>query len=153
MNGGSSPEPPRYNPIFEYFVPADRADDNVRGLIAYGLYKIAKREWSQGIPIRQGRQPNAAEREAYIATWTSSRLAGLEQQADATLAAFGSAVVEAAAPGIREDALRGTTSKAIGTSVAANAIYTLVLIAFALILYLAGIDLIGFVQKFRPPGG
>lgn len=153
MIGGSKPEAPRYNPIFEHFVPANRANDNVRGLIAYGLYKIAKREWSQSIQDRHARQPTPEEREAYIATWTPSRLAGLEQQADVTLAAFGSAVVDAATPDIREDALRGTTSKAIGTSVSANGVYTLILIVFALILYLAGIDLIGFVQKFRPPGG
>lgn len=58
-----------------------------------------------------------------------------------------------ATPAIREEALRGTTAKAIGTSVIANAVYTILLIAFAVILYLAGIDIVGFVQKFLPPNG
>jgi hypothetical protein len=32
-----------HNQLFEKFYDTD--EDKVRGLIAYGLYKIAKREW------------------------------------------------------------------------------------------------------------
>ncbi len=153
MADGARPEPPRYNPIFERFVPAEQADENVPGLIAYGLYKIAKREWAQQIQEREGRQPTPDEQAAYIATWTESRLRGLEQQADSTLAAFGEVVVNAATPGIREDAIRGTSGKSIRLSIAANFIYTLLLIAVALILKWSGIDLIGLLEKARPSGG
>ncbi|KMO18952.1 hypothetical protein [Methylobacterium platani] len=152
MAAGVDEKQPRYNPIFERFVPPDRADENVRGLIAYGLYKIAKREWAQGLQERLGRQPTPEEQDAYIATWTDSRLRGLEQQADATLAAFAETVVTEATPAIREDALRGTSGKSIGLSIAANAIYTLILIALALVLAWGGIDLIGLLQKARPSG-
>lgn len=141
---------PRYNPIFERFVPPDKADENVRGLIAYGLYKIAKREWAQSLQERLGRQPTSDEQDAYIATWTESRLRGLEQQADATLAAFAEIVVAEATPAIRENALRGTSGKSIWLSISANAIYTLILISLALVLAWSGIDLIGLLQKVRP---
>lgn len=153
MTGNAEAGQPRYNPIFERFVPPDKADENVRGLIAYGLYKIAKREWTQRLQERTGRQPTSEERDAYIATWTDSRLRGLEQQADATLAAFAGTVIVEATPSIREDALRGTSGKSIGLSIAANAIYTLILIALALVLAWSGIDLIGLLQKARASSG
>ncbi len=34
-----------YNKLFEQFYDDD--EDQIRGLVAYGLYKIAKREWVQ----------------------------------------------------------------------------------------------------------
>ncbi len=103
-------------------------------------------------PGAPGASATPEEQDAYIATWTDSRLRGLEQQADATLAAFAETVVTEATPAIREDALRGTSGKSIGLSIAANAIYTLILIALALVLAWGGIDLIGLLQKARPSG-
>ncbi|WP_244536895.1 hypothetical protein [Methylobacterium brachiatum] len=122
-------------------------------MIAYGLYKVAKREWAKGIWETEGRKPTDDELNAYARTWTPSRLEGLQDQADSSLAGFANTAVAAAAPAIREDALRGTTGQAIRTSVIANGVYTLILILVAVILYLAGIDIVGFVQKFRPPNG
>jgi hypothetical protein len=38
---------PHYNPIFERFVDPDRPEvEQLPGIVAYGLYKIAKREWA-----------------------------------------------------------------------------------------------------------
>ncbi|MGX9982012.1 hypothetical protein ACTHAX_19920 [Methylobacterium fujisawaense] len=132
-------------------MPVGNAEGNAPGLIAYGLYKVAKREWVEGIRARHGRGPTAEELDAYAATWTDSMLTGLRERADSTLAAFGNVVVSEATPSIREDALRGSTGKAISTSIAANALYTLILIALALILAWSGVDLIGLVQKAKPP--
>jgi hypothetical protein len=153
MSSVDRPEAQRYNPIFDRLAPSPNAEENIRGLIAYGLYKVAKREWAQGIWERENRKPSQVELDAYAATWTESLQKGLQERADSSLANFGKVVIDEATPGIREDALRGTTGKAISTSVVANAVYTLILIAVAIILYLAGIDIVGFVQKFRPPSG
>lgn len=153
MTSGADRGAPHYNPIFDRLAPAPNAKENIRGLIAYGLYKVAKREWAQGIWEREARKPTQAELDAYARTWTDSLLEGLHERADSSLAGFGNVAVAEAMPSIREDALRGTTGKAITTSVIANAVYTLILILVAVILYLASIDLVGFVQKFRPPNG
>ncbi|GJE29337.1 hypothetical protein [Methylobacterium organophilum] len=153
MASGADPKQPHYNPIFDRLAPAPNAKENIRGLLAYGLYKVAKREWAQAIWEKEQRKPTQAELDAYATTWTDSLLEGLQERADSSLAVFGNVAVAEATPAIREEALRGTTAKAIGTSVIANAVYTILLIAFAVILYLAGIDIVGFVQKFRPPNG
>src|SRR5829696_7304624 len=107
MNSGSSEEP-HYNPIFEFFVNPEHAEaEQIPGIIAYGLYKIAKREWASKLYQREGRKPTEEELEAYIRTWTESRIRGVTQQAESVLASFATSVIESATPQIREDAITG----------------------------------------------
>lgn len=145
------PTAPNYNPIFERFVPPGEHDDRLSGLVAYGLYKVAKREWAAGIWATEGRGPSEQERRDYIRTWTPSRLDGLQDQADNVLASFSETVVQVARPDIREDALRGTTRSAILTGMAGNFCYTLVLIAAVILLAWSGVDLAGLLEKLKPP--
>lgn len=140
---------PSYNPVFERLVPIGN-DLEIRGLVAYGLYKVAKREWAAQIWETHRRAPTEDELRAYILTWTLSRLDGLRQQAEGALASFSTDVIQAEIPGIREEALRGTTGSAIRNAIYGNAAYTVVLITFVLILSWAGVDLLGLLEKAKP---
>ena len=141
---------PVYNPIFEKLVPKGGGGDEINSLVAYGLYKKAKREWVSQIWDAEKRPPTEAELRAYVAHWTPFLLENLKAQADNYLASFSSSVIDAAEPQIREDALRGTTWSAVKASIVGNAAYTLVLIAFVLILAWAGVDVLGFLEKLKP---
>ncbi len=145
------PVKPSYNRIFESFVPPGEHGDRISGLVAYSLYKVEKREWAAEIWRTENRGPTADELAQFIRTCTPSRLEGWKQQADNALASFGDSVIEDATPQIREDALRGTTARAISTSMVANFLYTLLLIFVSWILYVGGVDIIGFFKKFQPP--
>lgn len=136
-------ERPSYNPIFTRFVELEKeGDEQLQGLVAYGLYKISKREWVKQHFERHGRKPTYDELAGYAATWTESRLSGLEEQAEGALGQFASVIVDANAPAIREEALKGTTPKAIWTSMVASFLYTLVLIGIVLALRYNGVDLL-----------
>ncbi|HVV95434.1 MAG TPA: hypothetical protein VHD15_18645 [Hyphomicrobiales bacterium] len=139
-----------HNPIFEKFVGNESPDANhIEGLIAYGLYKVAKREWAQAIAEREHRPPTAEELQAYIATWTLSQLEGKRKEASDLLARFSRVVIEAAKPEIREDALRGRFWTTVWQAIFANALYTVFLIAIAFILSIAGIDILGIFTRLR----
>lgn len=149
--GAPPPAPqPNYNPIFERLVPPGATGDQIGGLVAYGLYKIAKREWAADIWDREHRAPNEAELRAYIASWTPSRLDGLGEQANGALAGFSASVIRDATPEIREDALRGTWASAIFNSMTANFFYTLLLILAVILLSWVGVDFLGILEKAKP---
>ncbi|TFF21987.1 hypothetical protein E3C22_15160 [Jiella endophytica] len=143
----SEPRAPRYNPLFERFVDASQPDpEMLPGMVAYCLYKLAKREWATDFFERNGRKPNDDELQEYIRTWTPTRVSGAEKEAEAVLLAFAGSVIENNAPQIREEALRGTFWKSVWTSCVAAGIYTLFLIFVAVVLRSVGIDLLSTVQ-------
>lgn len=92
-------------------------------------------------------QPTDEELFAYAATWTESRLKGLEESAENALAQFASTVVDENAPSIREDALRGSLPRAVGASMLAAFLYTLLLIGAVAILRRAGIDVLSIASS------
>jgi hypothetical protein len=145
-----------HNPIFSRFVQANSPDsvEKLEGLVAYGLYKSAKREWAEAIWEREKRKPTHDELAAYISAWTPALLQGKEHEARAVLAAYADAVVEAAKPGIREEAflaaLKGNIWKVLGIGLLTNLIYTVFLIAIVLVLQWAGVDLLGLMEKLKP---
>lgn len=141
-------EVPPYNPIFTRFVPINEADGpSIPGLVAYGLYKVAKREWVLEFTNQNSREPTEDERRNYVATWTESRLAGLAKQAEGAMGEFAETIVVANAPAIREDALKGSIPRAIWTSMAASFFYTLLLIGVILVLRYAGVDLLSIASS------
>lgn len=117
------------------------------GMVAYCLYKIAKREWATEFFRRNGRKPNDAELEDYIRTWTPTRIAGAAKEADAVILEFAGSVIETNAPQIREQALRGTFWSSVWNSIVAAFLYTLMLIGTVIVLRIAGIDLLSITQK------
>jgi len=133
-----------YNRLFEAFY--DNDEDQVRGLIAYGLYKIAKREWSRDFAQRNGRAPNEAELEAYHASWTPAVVSGKQSEAEQVLKAYSDEVIKLERPRIVEEALRGTTGAAIRTNPLSNFIYTLLLVGVVVILEMAGVDILSIAQ-------
>jgi hypothetical protein len=135
----------RYVPIYERFV--DKAENPVLGLVAYGLYKKAKREWSKNFVEQNGRQPTDPERLSYMSSLTDATVHAYNARATEVLASYAESVVNDATPRIREDALRGTFVKNVGVNISANIIYTILLIAFALILKFNGVDLLSISDK------
>lgn len=57
--GAGESEAPDYNPVFEQLV--DKADHKLVGLVAYGLYKLAKREWIKAHIQKGGLAPTDHE--------------------------------------------------------------------------------------------
>jgi len=146
---GESPpgEPERgYNPIFEKLVGTGEGQ-NLQGLIAYGLYKISKREWVSEFRARKGRKPTDEELDAYVETWTASQLHNVRERAAQVLAEYASTVIQAEEPRILRGAVKGTFWRGAGQSVVGAFLYTLLLIALTVILALAGIDLVGILRS------
>jgi hypothetical protein len=135
---------PDYNPTFEELV--DRADDTILGLIAYGYYKIAKREWASRIRAQIGRAPTDEELKAYIATWTPSQLQGVRERAAQVMAEYANNVIAAERPRILREALRGSFWRAVWPSMLASAFYTIALIMLVVIAARAGVDLLGIIE-------
>jgi hypothetical protein len=141
---------PEYNPIFQRFYdPSLPPELQLESIVAYGLYKVAKREWASELWEREGRKPNEEDLRAYIATWTPSRIGGARDQAESIIGAYGASVIQDAAPGIREDALRGRFWQSVWPSMMAALLYTLILFAVAIALKFLGIDVLGIIEKIR----
>lgn len=150
MAEGDPPQPEAaiiFNPVFGKLVGSDEgAQAELQGLVAYGLYKISKREWATEISARHGRKPNEAELEAYMRTWTPSQLATLQERAAQVLSEYAAAVIQEEEPRILRRALQGGFWRAVWPSMLAGFLYTLLLIGVALVLALSGIDLIGILR-------
>ena len=86
-----------YNTVFEQF--HDQDEDEVRGLVAYGLYKIAKREWVSRASAG-GRPPTPTELKAYHDTWTPANIASKQAEADAVLRSYSDAIIKQGQPRI-----------------------------------------------------
>ena len=131
-------------PIFEQLVDAAGSEPRgLRGIVAYGLYKAAKREWASQTREQHGRSPTKAELDQYAASWTDSRLDGVRSQADQILAAYASYVVAEAQPGIMKDAIRGAFGRSFWASFWAVLALALLLAALWVVLATQGIDLFG----------
>jgi transposase-like protein len=134
-----------YNTLYERFV--DQGGDTVQGYVAYGLYKNAKREWVRSFEATHGRSPERNEVDAHVAGYTPQMISALEAQAKSILVEFADGAITSAKPGIVQDALRGSAWRSIGQSIAANALYTLILIVLAAVLFFAGVDLLGIQRQ------
>ncbi|MBE7197862.1 MAG: hypothetical protein INR70_08675 [Parafilimonas terrae] len=137
-------QPRDFNPIFDHFVRLDAPEgEQLQGLIAYALYKRAKREWAG----ERSQKPTDEELTAYVATWTKSQRAALSKQAEQLLDNYASAYVEAAEPYIIARALKGTFWNAVWPGITAAAMYTCLLILAAVILHYTGVDLLELFRK------
>lgn len=146
--GGTRGARPAYNPLYERFVTDDQSGgDQLTGMVAYGLYKQAKREWTTEHFDRHGQKPTEEQLSAYIATWTPSMVQNLREQANGIVLEYGGFLVEENTPRIREEALRGTFWKSVGISIFAAALYTLGLVALLIILRFAGVDFLSILTS------
>jgi hypothetical protein len=145
----SDPEP-HFNPLFAQFTEVSDSEW-LQGLVAYGLYKRAKREWTADLFKRDGRSPTETELAAYERTWTRSQIDGKRAEAEIALSEYADNVVRAATPAIEKRVLKGGIWRAVGYGIAANLAYTLLLIGFVVVLRLFGVDIIGLAEKIGPP--
>lgn len=137
-----------YNPLFENLVINAPDGSQVRGMIAYGLYKRAKWEWASRVYEKEGRKPSEAELQSYIQTWTPTQIDNIQNGAAQILTAYADAVLSEGEPGILKEALKGSFWRSLWTNLLSAAAYTLILILLALGLALAGIDILGVFEKF-----
>jgi len=137
---------PSYNPIYEKLViDSEQESPDLQGLVAYALYKRAKRNWAA--KHFHNRKPSPSELDSYVNAWTEDRLHGLQQEAASALAEFATSIVAQQEPEILRKALRGSFLRDVGTSIVAAFLYTLILIGIAVSLALAGIDLISILRS------
>lgn len=137
-----------YNRVFEKFVgEGDDAMSDIVGIVAYGIYKNAKKEWATDFRAAYGRPPAFSDLKAYHATWTPAQIQSARNSAAQVMTAYADSVISAEEPRILRDAVKGSFWPAVGTSIFANAVYTVGLIILAVILANAGIDLLGLVSS------
>ncbi len=138
--------------LFYKFVDLDASEvDQLRGILAYGLYKKAKAEWMQGIWKAKDRAPTEDELRLYHDTWTQTSIDAMSNRADSALAAFGERVVDEATAGILRDALRGSFRRAVLSSILGLFLFALILVGVAFGFYYLGVDVAGVLQKITPP--
>lgn len=97
-----------YSTIFERLAP-DESDDEVVGLIAYGLYKRHKRQWIINYRRANGGQPpDEAALKTYHDHYLEDDFRRLRAEAGSMLLNFAEVIVEDRRPKIERDAyLRG----------------------------------------------
>ncbi len=134
-----------YNRVFENLV--DRADPNEEliGLVAYGLYKIAKREWVMDYMSNHQRKPDDPAHQEYARSQTQSVLDGYTSRATEIVATYANSVVESERAGIERDALRGTFFKAVLSSFVGSFAFAA---ALALLFFIISISGPGFPTDF-----
>lgn len=140
----------KYNPVFEKLVDGADQDNtsSIAGIVAYSLYKIAKREWVTDFSAEHSRKPNDVELDQYINTWTDSRLSGVRTEANQLLAGFASYVVDQEKPNIVKEALQHRSFlRDAGVACAGAFFYTCLLIGFAFLLKVVDIDVISIFDR------
>lgn len=136
-----------YNKVFEKFVgEGEDGMSDIVGIVAYGFYKNAKREWAMEFRNSYGRSPTADDLRAYHATWTPAQIQSARNSAAQVMTAYADSVISAEEPRILREAVKGTFWPAVGTSIFSNALYTVGLIVIAILLARAGIDLLGLLS-------
>ena len=154
---------PHYNPIFERLIEECEEDELV-GLVAYGIYKRAKRAWASKLWARDNQSPNEDDLRKYVDTWTDDRLEAIVVEARSALADFGASMISEQEPAIREEAIAGEIRKmlsiviegtkmswrkffeSVGLSLLGAFFYTVLLILLVLVLRYAGVDLLDIWQ-------
>jgi hypothetical protein len=138
IEGSKSP----LDPIFPRLVnEAEGPEQKLIGLIAYGLFQEAKREWVSDFQTREGRYPNDEELREYERFWTPSRLEALQNAAVQAIAAYTDSIVSQAETQILRNALKGSFSRTAWRWVAGALLYTFIIIGVAVALGRSGIDL------------
>ncbi len=137
-------EPPAdfYNDVFERLVDdADEGDEQLVGLVAYGLYKIGKREWLVAFRQENGRGPTADECRLHARTQTETTLQGYKAHASKVVEAYASAVLDNATPSIVAEARIGSYWRSFWPSYTSSFAFSITLILLALILSYFGLPL------------
>lgn len=141
-----------YNQAYESLV---RADDDVKGLLAYALYKQHKRDWIISHKKDYGTAPSEADLAAFMRSQLLPKaIEGHLRTARSIVDNFTAEVVQAAKPEHEKEAITRRIEVALGywrgvwAGMGAAFFYTLVLIGFTAILKFGGVDLLGILKAF-----
>ncbi|MEL4073431.1 hypothetical protein WKW50_25335 [Ochrobactrum sp. GPK 3] len=136
-----------YNCAFDRFIGDDFSD--LIGIVAYGIYKNAKREWASAFKREKKRAPTPQELRAYHASWTPTQIENARKSAEQLLSQHAKTVVEKEETRILRKALKGNFWMSVWQSILANSLYTIILIALTFIVSRAGVDLLGIFTRAR----
>ena len=157
MNEASLQPPqakPPIDPIFpRFFKEGEEPQQKLIGLIAYGLYEEARREWADGFRRREGRYPSEEEARAYEQSWTASRLDGLKNAAVQVLASYADTVATQVETQTLRRALRGGFFRSVGRWLFSAIVFTAVAVGILIALSRSGVDLVGTFQDLARPAG
>jgi hypothetical protein len=141
---------PPFDPVYPRLVnDGGRAQEKVLGLLAYGLYQDAKREWISDFFRREKRYPNGDELRSYELSWTTSRLEGLHNASAQLIAAYTDTVIAHSEREVLHSALKGGFWRAVSRWVVGAILYTGIMVGLILGLSKMGIDWISML-RLRP---
>jgi hypothetical protein len=133
-----------FDPIFPRLVSeGEGTGQKLIGLLAYGLYHDAKREWISDFQAREGHYPSDKDLREYELSWTASRLEALQNAAAQLITSYTDSVVSQAEMQILRNALMGGGSRwAVGAL-----LYTFIMIGVVFGLASSGIDLVRLLER------
>lgn len=140
------------DPIFpRFFKDSDDQQPKLVGLIAYGLYEEARREWVDTLKAREGRYPNLDELRAYESSWTASRLDGLKNAAIQILASYADTISSEVETQALHRALRGGFIKGVVRWMVSAVLFLAAVLALFVALSRAGLDPIASYRSLLQP--
>lgn len=137
-----------YNTIYERLVEHNKDVPRIQGYIAYCLYKEAKRQW---ITERTdtGSRPTETEIQKFSENYVAMTLDAFSKNAEAILVDYSKEVVEKEKPSIIAHALKGSVARDIWLGILVNFLWTIILIAFVVIIQKTGVDIINMLDIHR----
>ncbi|MEM6848625.1 MAG: hypothetical protein AAF580_11220 [Pseudomonadota bacterium] len=131
-----------YNTVFERLIP-EHADQKARvhALIAYGLYKQAKRDWVRSYQKRTGQAPDEAAYKAFADTQNDAVLEAYRSEASQIANDHAEDAVKARTPAIVQNAVKGSFAISFWSSLLANMVFATGLLLLALISAVMGFGL------------
>jgi hypothetical protein len=153
-NVTENPEPQTspVDPVFpRFFRNGEDPPDKLVGLIAYGLYEEARREWVDEFKAREKRFPIPEELRAYERSWTASRLEGLKNAAVQVLASYADTVAREVEIQALRGALRGGFGRSVVRWLFSAVLFSTAVLAITVALSRAGLDPVAAIQGLRSP--
>ena len=143
---------PPFDPVFPRLVDeGGRPQEKIIGLLAYGLYQEAKRDWISEFFLREKRYPNIDELRSYELSWTTSRLEALHNAAAQLIAAYTDTVVGQSEKEILRSALKGSFWRSVWRWVVGALIYTATVVASIIALNKLGVDWASMFRDLAAP--
>jgi hypothetical protein len=135
------------DPVFpRFFRNGEEPQHKLVGLIAYGLYEEARREWVDDFKGREKRFPTPEELRAYEGSWTASRLDGLKNAAVQILASYADTLAREVENQALRGALRGGFVRSVVRWFFSAVLFSAAVLAFIVALSRAGLDPIAALQ-------
>ena len=148
MTDDTDPEPTPVDPVFpRFFRNGEEPQHKLVGLIGYGLYEEARREWVDAFKGREGRYPSPAELRAYETSWTSSRLEGLKNAAVQILASYADSLGREIEAQALRGALKGGFVRSVVRWIFSAVLFSAAVLGLVIALSRAGVDPVG---AFKP---